>query len=317
MPGNIRAHMTAKMVIASAARLIDVRQVWRKRKRIAEMSVPACPIPIQNTKFVMSHDQPTGTLRPQMPIPSQNSHETATPRMLRSATEGMKKSHQPIGVFRSIGSATASVIEWKSGERRISVGWPATGLSSSSASVWAKRVPRLGCEESRVCTIGHCGSQATPRPELIHVRQLRENRVHGRLRAREHRRVPLRVKARLRITQPPHQIDELLRVIRVERDHEVLIVDAVAVARVQTDALERGGGGDMLVHHPLPRVRRKAVPRTRFREGVHEQVLALSRQQFDALSSALHLVDVRRPSLQREEAIHLRQIGAQLRPPDR
>ena len=105
------------------------------------MSVPACPIPTQNTKFVMSHAQPTGWLRPQMPIPSQNSHATATPRRLRSAREGMKKSHQPIGVGRSTGSATTSVIEWKSGERRMSVGRPATGLSSSSASVWAKPVP--------------------------------------------------------------------------------------------------------------------------------------------------------------------------------
>ena len=75
--------MTAKMVIASAERLIDVRHFWRKRKRIAEISVPACPIPTQNTKFVMSHAQPTGTLRPQMPIPSQKSHETATPRRPR------------------------------------------------------------------------------------------------------------------------------------------------------------------------------------------------------------------------------------------
>jgi hypothetical protein len=35
----------------------------------------------------------------------------------------------------------------------------------------------------------------------------------------------------------PHQIDELLWVVRVERDHEVLI-DAVAVACIQVDALE-------------------------------------------------------------------------------
>src|SRR6266508_3671821 len=156
IPGNVSAHMTAKMVIASAERLIEVRHFWRKRKRIAEMSVPACPIPTQNTKFVMSHAQPTGTLRPQMPIPSQKSHETATPRRLRSARDGMKKSHQPIGVRRSTGSATTSVMEWKSGERRMSVGWPATGLSSSSDSVCAKRVPCLEVEEWRVCTIAHC-----------------------------------------------------------------------------------------------------------------------------------------------------------------
>ncbi len=143
MPGNSMAHMTAKMVIASAERLIEVRHFCRNRKRIAEMSVPACPIPTQNTKFVMSQAQPTGTLRPQTPIPSQKSHETATPRRPRSAREGMKKNHQPIGVGRSTVSATTSVMAWKSGERRMSVGLPATGLSSSSASVWAKPVPPM------------------------------------------------------------------------------------------------------------------------------------------------------------------------------
>src|ERR1017187_4813140 len=42
--GKIPAHITAKMVMASAARLMDVRQRWRNRKRIAEMSVPAWPM---------------------------------------------------------------------------------------------------------------------------------------------------------------------------------------------------------------------------------------------------------------------------------
>src|SRR4030095_863169 len=66
--GNSRAHMNAKMVIASAERLMEVRHFCRKRNRIAEMSVPACPIPTQNTKFVMSQAQPTGALSPQTPI---------------------------------------------------------------------------------------------------------------------------------------------------------------------------------------------------------------------------------------------------------
>ena len=39
--GNISAQMTAKMVIASAARLIAVRQFCRSRNKMAEMSVPA------------------------------------------------------------------------------------------------------------------------------------------------------------------------------------------------------------------------------------------------------------------------------------
>ena len=37
MPGNIPAQMTAKIVIASAARLIPVRQCWRNKNRIAEI----------------------------------------------------------------------------------------------------------------------------------------------------------------------------------------------------------------------------------------------------------------------------------------
>ncbi len=54
------AVITAKIVIASAERLIAVRHFCRSKKRIAEISVPAWPIPIQNTKFVMSTAQPTG-----------------------------------------------------------------------------------------------------------------------------------------------------------------------------------------------------------------------------------------------------------------
>lgn len=54
MSGKIAAQRTAKIVIPSAARAIEVRQRCRKRRRIAEMRVPACPIPTQKTKLVMS-----------------------------------------------------------------------------------------------------------------------------------------------------------------------------------------------------------------------------------------------------------------------
>ena len=49
--------MTAKMVIASAKRLMLVRHFCRKRKRTALMSVPAWPMPIHQTKLVMSQAQ--------------------------------------------------------------------------------------------------------------------------------------------------------------------------------------------------------------------------------------------------------------------
>src|SRR5438270_697480 len=68
--GKIPAHDTANSVIASANRLIEVRHVCLSSRRIAEMSVPAWPMPIHQTKFVMSKAQPIGMLLPQMPMPS-------------------------------------------------------------------------------------------------------------------------------------------------------------------------------------------------------------------------------------------------------
>ena len=58
--GNMPAHMTAKSVIASAKRLMLVRHCWRNSSRMAEISVPAWPMPIHQTKLVMSNAQPTG-----------------------------------------------------------------------------------------------------------------------------------------------------------------------------------------------------------------------------------------------------------------
>ena len=67
--GNIAAHMTAKIVIASAKRLIDVRQCWWSNNKIAEISVPAWPMPIHQTKLMIAKPQATGMLLPQMPMP--------------------------------------------------------------------------------------------------------------------------------------------------------------------------------------------------------------------------------------------------------
>ena len=39
---------------------------------MAEISVPAWPMPIHHTKLVMAKPQPTGTLLPQMPTPFTN-----------------------------------------------------------------------------------------------------------------------------------------------------------------------------------------------------------------------------------------------------
>ena len=67
--GNCPAQATAKSVMASAKRLMDVRQLCLKRRRMAEMSVPAWPMPIHQTKLRMANPQPTGMVMPQMPVP--------------------------------------------------------------------------------------------------------------------------------------------------------------------------------------------------------------------------------------------------------
>ena len=53
MMGNSAAVMTANTVMTSVERYTAVRQGDRNRNRIAEISVPACPIPTQKTNVVM------------------------------------------------------------------------------------------------------------------------------------------------------------------------------------------------------------------------------------------------------------------------
>ena len=63
------AQATANSVMASAKRLIEVRHCCRNNSKIAEISVPACPMPIHHTKLTIANPQPTGMLMPQIPTP--------------------------------------------------------------------------------------------------------------------------------------------------------------------------------------------------------------------------------------------------------
>jgi hypothetical protein len=69
MAGKIPAQATANSVMASAKRLIELRHDCRSSKRMAEMSVPAWPMPIHHTKLTMAKPQPMGMVLPQMPMP--------------------------------------------------------------------------------------------------------------------------------------------------------------------------------------------------------------------------------------------------------
>src|SRR3954467_13026863 len=69
--GKSPAIDAAKTVVASANRLMEVRHFWFSSSRIAEMKVPACPIPIHHTKFVMgkTHHPPHGNSHTPPPPP--------------------------------------------------------------------------------------------------------------------------------------------------------------------------------------------------------------------------------------------------------
>src|SRR5579863_10133742 len=92
------AQTTAKMVMASAKRLIELRQVCLKSKRIAEIRVPAWPIPIHHTKLMIANPQATGWVIAQMPTPLRNSQVTATSRTVAPEPAMPKKASQPSGV---------------------------------------------------------------------------------------------------------------------------------------------------------------------------------------------------------------------------
>src|SRR6266849_10016774 len=76
---------------------------------MAEISVPAWPIPIHQTKLVIPYAHPTGMLLPQAPIPLARVTETAAasrpvpPRQIKNSI------HQRRGVLRQIGLNTISV----------------------------------------------------------------------------------------------------------------------------------------------------------------------------------------------------------------
>src|SRR5688572_27913290 len=148
--------MTAKIVIASAARLIEVRHFCRSRNKIAEISVPAWPIPIQNTKLVISHAQATGIINPHTPTPVEIRYVTHTAPISMMKKLGMKASHHQRGVLPSATPAMWSEIQpidrrlSTSGSRTNSAGGGATcGTAVAVAEGLAISAPLLSLHHFR------------------------------------------------------------------------------------------------------------------------------------------------------------------------
>ena len=94
------AQATAKSVIASAKRLMEVRHCCRNNSKIAEISVPAWPIPIHHTKLTIAKPQPMGILMPQMPTPLISRYASVTFRSISRQNEMAKPKIQPLDVPR-------------------------------------------------------------------------------------------------------------------------------------------------------------------------------------------------------------------------
>src|SRR6266849_10506266 len=78
---------------------MDVRHFARNRYRMAEISVPACPIPIQNTKVVMYIAHIWGVRLPAAPMPTQICQvQAATPQASVSATRHIQAKYLSPGI---------------------------------------------------------------------------------------------------------------------------------------------------------------------------------------------------------------------------
>src|SRR5216683_4891812 len=78
---------------------MDVRHFARNRYRMAEISVPACPIPIQNTKVVMYIAHIWGVRFPAAPMPTQICHaQAAMPQASVSATRHIQAKYFSPGI---------------------------------------------------------------------------------------------------------------------------------------------------------------------------------------------------------------------------
>src|SRR6185436_4141538 len=136
------AQDTANRVMASAKRLIDVRHSCRRRRRMAEIRVPAWPMPIHQTKLMMSKPQPTGQLIPQMPTPFQNSQQTPTRKRLRKANATPKPMNHQRGVF------------WRMTSLILSVTVPGVCPGATTAGRWGFWPPAAPCGVSSVAMLG-------------------------------------------------------------------------------------------------------------------------------------------------------------------
>src|SRR5690349_8147472 len=97
---------------------------------MAEIRVPAWPIPIHQTKFVIANPHATGTFTPQMPTPFQRRYDTATrnsPKSIRAAAiEAYHKS--------GVGRVRIRPVIWSVTDANVCLGPRTGGLATGSTA---------------------------------------------------------------------------------------------------------------------------------------------------------------------------------------
>src|SRR5438034_193261 len=84
--------------MASANRLIDWRHFCRRSNKMAEMSVPAWPMPIHQTKLTIANPHPTGILIPQTPTPMVSKYAVPNSKTKTRMKESPNPTYQNRGV---------------------------------------------------------------------------------------------------------------------------------------------------------------------------------------------------------------------------
>jgi hypothetical protein len=70
MIGKNAAQIIAKIVMVSASLLMPLLHLCLNSSKMAEIKVPAWPIPIHQTKFMIAKPHPTDLLTPHSPMPN-------------------------------------------------------------------------------------------------------------------------------------------------------------------------------------------------------------------------------------------------------
>src|SRR5439155_26555305 len=132
----------------------------------------------------------------------------------------------------------------------------------------------------------------------------------------EDRRLPLRVRGRLGVSEIRDERDEATHVRDLEGDHKLLVVDAEAVTGMDTDIGIAVAGREVGSHDPGPLLTRERVPRAFLRYRIDDEVRKIGDRSRGTLGLAARVAvasEVRRGTPRSEVRIWTRALRPETR----